>query len=180
MFDSKTVVYLSWIISFSIHLSAFGQGKNASSKSKKKVEIISANSLEVDPQQGKGAKRLIGNVIFKQDDVYMYCDSAYFFNKQNRLDAFNNVRIKQGDSLNLYGDSLHYNGNSKFAKMRGNVKLDNNDIVLNCNHLDYDLQKEFGYYVGGGAIYNKKDKSELTSSQGYYYPKTEFFFLKTM
>ncbi|MBL4651927.1 MAG: hypothetical protein JKY53_03540 [Flavobacteriales bacterium] len=169
----KGVIILLYLFS---GLSGYSQSKGK--KSKRRVEIISANSLEVDPKKGKGAKRLIGNVVFKQDNVYMYCDSAYFFTKTNTLDAYNNVRIKQGDSLNLYGDTLHYNGNSKFAKMRGNVTLDNNQIILNCDQLDYDMKNKFAYYVGGGTIYNKEEKSTLVSDQGYYYPDTEYFFFK--
>tara|TARA_B110000305_G_scaffold223498_1_gene268104 strand:- start:140 stop:1681 length:1542 start_codon:yes stop_codon:yes gene_type:complete len=160
-------------------VSSFGvYAQNNVNKSKKKVQIISANSLEVDSKKGKGAKRLIGNVAFKQDDVYMYCDSAYFFSKTNDLDAYNNVRIVQGDSLVLFGDTLHYDGDSKYARIRGDVKLDNSQLILNCTQLDYDLENKFGYYAGGGKIYNKEERSTLTSNQGYYYPNTEYFFFK--
>ena len=170
--------YRGVFIIFYVILSLGGQAQSKLNKSKKKVQIISANSLEGDPKKGKGAKRLIGNVAFKQDDVYMYCDSAYFFSKTNDLDAYNNVRIIQGDSLILYGDTLHYSGNSKYARIRGHVELDNNQIILNCNQLNYDLKNEFGYYLGGGTIFNKEERSTLTSNQGYYYPNSKYFFFK--
>ena len=175
---NNSTFYRGVFIIIYIMLSLGGHAQKKVNKNKKKVQIISANSLEVDPKKGKGAKRLIGNVAFKQDDVYMYCDSAYFFSKTNDLDAYNNVRIVQGDSLILYGDTLHYNGNSKYARIRGHVELDNNQIILNCNQLDYDMKNEFGYYVGGGTIHNKEERSTVTSNQGYYYPNTEYFFFK--
>jgi lipopolysaccharide export system protein LptA len=176
--NSSTLFRGAIIVLYLIAAGFTSYSQSKEKKGKQKVQIISANSLEVDPKKGKGAKRLIGNVGFKQGDVYMYCDSAYFFSKSNKLDAYNNVRIVQGDSLTLFGDTLHYNGNDKFAKIRGNVKLDNNQIILNCNQLDYNLARDFGYYVGGGTVFNKEEKSTLTSKQGYYYPDNKFFFFK--
>ncbi|MBL4625385.1 MAG: hypothetical protein JKY42_09645 [Flavobacteriales bacterium] len=177
-FMNNSILFRGVIIVLYLLIGLTGYSQSKTKKGKRKVQIISANSLEVDPKKGKGAKRLIGNVAFKQGNVYMYCDSAYFFTKTNTLDAYNNVRIVQGDSLTLLGDTLHYNGDSRFAKIRGNVKLDNNQMILKCSQLDYDLENEFGYYVGGGTVYNKEDKSTLTSDQGYYYPNTEYFFFK--
>lgn len=148
------------------------------SQKKQKIEIVNANLLEVMSSKGRGAKRLIGDVAFKQEDVMMYCDSAYFYSKENRLKAYNNVHIVQEDSLDLYGDSLDYNGNMKFAKLRGNIKLSNSKIDLETNYLDYDIKNKFGYYVGNGTVYNKKDKSVLTSDLGYFYPQSNSFFFK--
>jgi len=47
---------------------------------------------------------LKGAVRFRHDNTLMYCDSAYFYEKANSLDAFGNVRIVQGDTLFVYGD----------------------------------------------------------------------------
>ncbi len=49
--------------------------------------------------QAREYQVLVGNVQFRKDNMFMYCDSAYFYEKTNSLDAFSNVRMEQGDSL---------------------------------------------------------------------------------
>ena len=74
----------------------------------KQIEIVNANTFEFDENVGNKAKRLLGEVVFKQDNVFMYCDSAYFYSDINSLDAYGRVHIKQGDSINAWGDMLNY------------------------------------------------------------------------
>jgi lipopolysaccharide export system protein LptA len=142
------------------------------------IEIINANSLEFDQSLGNNAKRLIGNVQFKHDDALMFCDSAYFYSETNSMDAFSRVRITQGDSLQLFGDSLNYSGTTKKALLRGNIRLINTDVTLTTNYLDYDRANNVAYYFGGGTLISKKENNTLTSKQGYYYPETKSFFFK--
>lgn len=146
--------------------------------SQKKVEILHANSLEYDESKGVRAKRLLGDVRLKQDDVLMFCDSAYFYSKENKVDAYGNVKITQGDSLKLTGDSLNYNGDTKFAKLRGDITLIQGGTTLLTNYLDYNIKEDVGYYWGGGKIINSKDNTTLTSTYGNYFPKTKFFYFK--
>ncbi|MBL0095687.1 MAG: hypothetical protein IPP46_03775 [Bacteroidetes bacterium] len=49
---------------------------------KKQIEIVQAGSLEGGKGNGVEVRRLIGDVIFKQEDTYMYCDSAFFMRLQ--------------------------------------------------------------------------------------------------
>lgn len=142
------------------------------------IEILNANSLEFDETLGSKAKRLIGNVQFKHDDALMFCDSAYFYSESNSMDAYGHVRITQGDSLQLFGDSLNYSGVTKKALLRGNIKLINTDVTLTTNYLDYDRANNVAYYFGGGTLVSKKENNTLTSKQGYYYPDAKSFFFK--
>jgi lipopolysaccharide export system protein LptA len=135
----------------------------------KKIEIIHAGALKFDNEIGNGAQRLIGDVQFKHDNVLMFCDSAYFF-KDNSLDAFGHVHIKQGDSLNLYGDSLKYNGNTKKAIITHNVSVIKGDMQLTTEELNYDMNSSVGYYITPARILNKDNT--LTSDQGYFFGKT--------
>ncbi len=142
------------------------------------IEILNANSLEFDETLGSKAKRLIGNVQFKHDDALMFCDSAYFYSESNSMDAYGHVRITQGDSLQLFGDSLNYSGTTKKALLRGNIRLINTDVVLTTNYLDYDRANNVAYYFGGGTLVSKMENNTLTSKQGYYYPDAKSFFFK--
>ena len=143
-------------------------------QTERKIEIIRANSLEYDERIGIRAKRLLGDVVFKHEDAFMFCDSAYFYDAYNYVEAFNRVRIIQGDSLLLFGNKLKYDGNSKLAKMRDSVILRHNDSFLLTDSLDYDRERDIGYYFEGGKIYDGDNK--LRSKRGYYHSKTSIYY----
>jgi lipopolysaccharide assembly outer membrane protein LptD (OstA) len=121
-------------------------------------------------------KKLKGNCRFKQDNVFMYCDSALLYEVLNKVDAFGKVRIQQGDSLNLYGDLMNYDGNSKIARFKNNVRVYHNEMVLTTNVLDYDTKNRVAIYPKGGKIVDKDNI--LTSELGYYYANTADAFFK--
>lgn len=70
---------------------------------------------------GDKIERAIGNVIFNQNTTTIYCDSAYFYKSRNAIAAFGRIRITEGDSVTITGNSLEYDGNTKHAKLRKNV-----------------------------------------------------------
>lgn len=143
-----------------------------------KIEILNANTLEYEEQDGSNVKKLIGDVRLKHDEALMFCDSAYIYSVNNTMDAYGHVRINQGDSLKLFGDSLKYNGNTKVAILRGNIRLINNDVTLTTNYLDYNRTDNVAYYYGGGTMINQKENNTLTSDEGYYYSNGEAFYFK--
>jgi lipopolysaccharide export system protein LptA len=136
------------------------------STAQKKIEIVNANTLKSANNIANGAKRLIGNVQFRQDDVTMFCDSAYFYTT-NSLDAFGHVRVQQGDSLTLTGESLKYDGNTKKVLINKNVVVNKGDMMLSTETLNYDVSKRVGYYLSPARIVSRENV--LTSDQGYYY-----------
>ena len=159
------------LLFFMISLHSFAQKKS-------QIEILNANVLEYEEISGVKIKRLIGDVQLKHDEALMFCDSAYIYSNSNTMDAYGHVRIVQGDSLQILGDSLKYNGNTKVAVLRGDIRLINNDVTLNTNFLDYNRTTNIAYYYGGGRMVNQKENNVLTSEQGYYYTDTESFYFK--
>ncbi len=81
-------------------------------KNQQRLDIIDADVLRYDKKLGNKVRRLIGDVVLKQDSTYLYCDSAYMYELENSFDGFGNVRIKASDTLNIYSKMLHYNGNT--------------------------------------------------------------------
>lgn len=140
------------------------------------VELLHANSLEYDETISDKTRRLIGDVSFKHDNAIMHCDSAYMYSLTNSLDAFNNVHIIESDTVNIWGDQLNYDGNTKMAIITGKeVILDDSKMRLTTDRLVYNMNEKFGKYTTGGTIVDKKNT--LTSVFGYYYEdKNEFFF----
>lgn len=144
------------------------------SQNVKKIEVLNSDILMFDENISKEFRRLIGNVQLKHDEAIMYCDSAHLYTVGNFFNAYGNVHVKQGDSLNLYGDYLKYNGNEKIARIRKNVRLENNDAILTTDSLDYDRNTEIGHYYYNGKIVD--NKNILTSIHGYYHSKTKDYY----
>lgn len=139
------------------------------------VEIKNANSLESAPHIGQDVKRLLGNVALKEGNMYMYCDSAYLF-PDNSIKAFHNLHIVKGDSVNIYGTFLNYNGPTRIAEITKNVRLIEKASTLTTELLYYDTRNSVANYPNGGTIVSKDNT--LTSQFGYYNPKKKTFSFK--
>ena len=138
------------------------------------VYLEHSETLNFDQERIADAQILRGNVIFRHDSALMYCDSAYFYEKENSLDAFGHVRFVQGDTLLGYGDKLFYNGNTKVARLRRHVRLvhgKDNPTILTTDSLNYDRTRDIAYYYTGGTI--SDTLNTLTSVWGQYTPNTK-------
>ena len=130
----------------------------------KQINLKHANTLK---GSGKGGyQRLIGNVQFEQQGMLMTCDSAHFYSEKNSLDAFGNVHIQQGDSINMYGQKLKYDGNARKAELSDNVSMTDGDMTLSTDAIVYDLNEKVASYSTFGKIVDKENT--LTSSSGSY------------
>ena len=134
------------------------------------VYLEHSETLLFDQIMKPDVQVLKGNVRFRHDNVLLYCDSAYFFEKANSLNAFGHVRIVQGDTLFVFGDKLYYDGNSKLARLRYNVRMVNRKTTLITDSLNYDRMVNLSYYYTGGKITDQLN--ELTSLWGQYSPST--------
>ena len=138
---------------------------------KTKVYLIHSNTLSFDKAVKPDAQILNGDVCFRHDSSYMYCDSAYFFEQTNSLEAFSNVRMEQGDTLFVYGDYLFYDGNTQVAYLRENVRMENGQVTLFTDSLNYERIPNIGYYFEGGLIVDSLN--QLSSFYGQYSPETK-------
>ena len=133
------------------------------------VYLERSETLSFDEARLPDVQILKGDVCFRHDSVLMYCDSAYFFEKQNSLHAFGHVHLLQGDSIEGFGDVLYYNGNTKLARFRKRVKLIHNNTTTLCtDSLNYDRARNIAYYFSGGTI--EDSLNVLTSRKGEYTP----------
>ena len=138
---------------------------------KTKVYLIHSNTLSFDKAVKPDAQILNGDVCFRHDSSYMYCDSAYFFEQTNSLEAFSNVRMEQRDTLFVYGDYLFYDGNTQVAYLRENVRMENGQVTLFTDSLNYERIPNIGYYFEGGLIVDSLN--QLSSFYGQYSPETK-------
>ena len=135
-----------------------------------------ADTLRIMEGSEPPLRKFIGDVIFRLDSSYLYCDSAYYNDRDLLLEAFSNVILKQGDTLFVYGKYLQYDGNTELARLRHNVRMvsiqqDSSVVTLYTDSLDYNRRIDVGYYFGGGRIVDLDNK--LSSVYGQYSPQTK-------
>lgn len=140
------------------------------------VYLERAENLFFDQERIADAQILKGNVVFRHEDALMYCDSAYFYENSNSLDAFGHVRFEQGDTLSGVGEKLFYDGNTKLARMRKHVRLvhgrlGENPTVLTTDSLNYNRSTGLAYYFSGGEV--EDTLNTLTSERGTYQTKSK-------
>jgi len=133
-----------------------------------KIELVSSDRLTVDT---KTNVNYVINPVFRQDNATLRSDSAVFYKDRNYFEAFKNVHINQGDTVNIYSDFLNYDGNAKKAHLSNNVKMIDPTSTLTTNILDYNMATKIGEYSTGGKIVNKD--VVLTSKRGYYFANTK-------
>lgn len=137
----------------------------------RKIYLLHANTLSYDKTLDAERQVLKGEVQFRQDSVYMYCDSAYFWESTNSMQAFSNVRMVQGDTLSMHCDSMSYDGNRMFAELFDHVKLVHNTTVLTTEYMTYDRVEAVAHYPYSGTITDPDN--DLNSMMGWYYPNTK-------
>lgn len=150
--------------------SARKSGKKEEPKQKSKVYLLHSDVLRKTLDRSD-VQVVVGNVVFRHDSLYMYCDSAYYFDQINSFEAFGNVRMEQGDTLFVYGDHLYYDGMTQIAQMRMNVRMENRTTTLLTDSLNYDRVYSLGYFFDGGTLMD--EQNVLTSEWGEYNPQTK-------
>ncbi len=154
------------------------QSQEAKRTEKKKIELIYADEdvMVPDEQTGQTIHRFRGKVHLKHNEITMWCDSAHFSPDKNQVKAYSRIHIEQGDTLNLYGNYLFYDGKSELAFMKGNVELIDKNTHLFTDSINYDVRNRIARYTNRGRIIN--EKNTLTSIIGIYYVSDNLFHFK--
>ncbi|WP_111628321.1 OstA-like protein [Larkinella arboricola] len=138
------------------------------------VILKRADQLEGLQSGTEEIRKLIGNVQLQQKNVLMYCDLAIQNLSTNVIEAYGNVRMTQGDTLSVRGDTMFYYGGTRQAKVTGRtVVLKDRKMTLTTRRLDYDLNTGIAYYPVKGRIVDRENI--LTSREGYYDTRTKLF-----
>jgi hypothetical protein len=139
----------------------------------KRVEWTRSDYVEYDQQAYGRVRRAIGNVEFRHMGTYLFCDSAYFYEETNKIEAYSNVHIQDSDTLNLYCDFLEYIPGTRIATARKNVVLVDPQVSLTTDELQYDLENDMATYDKGATIVSKTNT--LKSRKGRYYSAGKLF-----
>ena len=163
----QKIIFVLIILLLTVQVNVYAQKKSK----------VFVEKTDVQRYTEKLAKeRLIGNVIIRQEQTRFYCDSAYLNDKANSFEAFGNVHIDVNDSVDVYGDRMIYEGNTRIAELFGNVKLVDKNTVLTTEHLVYNRDTKVAFYDIGGTIVNQDN--HLVSERGYYNTESKIFYFR--
>lgn len=168
----------TFTILFFLSLNIQSQDPSAKNTGRRRIDLIHADDLLVEREKktGRDWQRLLGNVELKHQEITMMCDSAHLFPDRNQVIAYSKIHIEQGDTLDIYGDHLVYDGATSIAVLTGNVELVDKETHLYTNAVTYDAKNEIANYNDHGRITN--GDNELTSKIGIYYVAQTLFHFK--
>ena len=171
----RLIVFLSFLLAAQ---SIVAQEQDTVPRKKTRVHIEHYDKATYSKSQGD-MQRLIGNVRIRHDSAYFFCDSAYFYEKNNSFDAYQNVHIIVNDSVEIFSDLLNYDGNTRFAEFFDNVKLMDDSTTLLTEYMTYDRNLHLASYPDSATTY-RGDKT-LKSHYGYYRDRLkEFSFFENV
>jgi len=81
------------------------------------IKILHADYTQIEMTPGAETKILYGQVQLYHDSSFLYCDSARIEGLQ--VAAYGNVVIRQNDTVQIFADSLRYNGLLKTTDLYG-------------------------------------------------------------
>ncbi len=156
------------LLLISVFVSALCIAQNA--KEKKQINIIHGANFTKDEIEFPGASIFSKDekqVQFEHQGADLFCDIAIYYQKENRLKAVGNVKLKQGDSVQLTSGKVDYDGNLQLAKAWDDVLLKNTDMTLKTDTLRFDRANQEAYYKDFGTVIDSANT--LTSEIGKYF-----------
>ena len=139
---------------------------------KRRIQIEYSGFLDKDEINFPGA------TIFTRDDsqqvhvvhegVIMYCDKAVHYGEEDFIEAYGNVRIIQGDTINMTSKYVEYSGKTKLAFASGDVVLTDPTSEITSDTLCFDRVKQQAYYNNKGKVV-RDSSGTITSQIGRYY-----------
>lgn len=98
----------------------------------------------------------------------MWCDRAIYYQNEDFIEAFSNVIMKQGDTINMNAKYVEYSGKTQLAFASGDVVLVEPQSILTTDTLYFDRVKQQAYYKSKGKVV-RDTSGTITSQIGRYY-----------
>lgn len=148
----------------------------ATAQQKKKIFIEYAGFTIKDSLLGKDVTTFnrdnTQQIHIIHEGVDMWCDRAIYYKNEDFIEAFSNVVMKQGDTINMNAKYVEYSGKTQLAFASGNVVLVEPQSTLTTDTLYFDRTKQQAYYKSGGKVV-RDTSGTITSRIGRYYMNTK-------
>ncbi len=167
----KHIIFI--FIVFFVFISATAQNEQENDK----IKIENSDFVDRNQDEIPGATVFTGNVNVVHKGVNIKCNKAYYFDKENYVKAFGNVRINQGDSVALNSRYAEYDGTKELAFATGDVFLRSPESTLTTDTIYFDKKNQMAFYNSYGTIVNKENT--LKSKSGHYYVQSKKYQFNT-
>lgn len=148
-----------------------------STNQKGKINLIHSDFIDRNETEVPGAIVYAGNIQVEHNGANIFCNKAYYFHEEEYIKAFGNVRITQGDTINMTSQYAEYDGKTERAFATGNVQMSSPDSQLVTDTIRLDRKIQQAYYNSYGTITNKDNV--LKSKSGRYYINQKKYAFKT-
>ena len=142
-----------------------------SAQERKQIEIEYAPYMDI-VEDKPGATILTRNnssqVHVKHKGIELWCNEAIYYGNEDFIEAFGNVSVKQGDSINMTSKYVEYSGKTQLAYASGDVILIDPDSKLYTDVLHFDRIRQQAYYNQKGKVV-RDTSGTITSTRGRYY-----------
>jgi len=145
---------------------------NTQAQEQKKIQIEYSGFLTFNEAEYPGAKILTRDdsqqIHITHESINMWCDKAYYYTKENFIEAYGQVKMIQGDTINMTSKYVEYSGITKLAFASGDVVLKDPNSTITTDTLYFDREKQQAFYRNGGTVV-KDTSGTITSKIGLYY-----------
>lgn len=152
----KLTAALSLALLFSC--SVFAQNENIIHVTGKKYVGKTVNGMSVREVQG--------DVVLKQGNVVITCDTAVQYIVNNNAKLIGNVRINQ-DTVTITTNEGYYYGSERRAQTNTGVKLNDKKVILTADSGNYYFNEKKAVFVHNVKLYDTT--STLTSEKLIYF-----------
>lgn len=155
---------------------------NSYAQQPKKIYIEYSGFTVKDSLKGDNVTTFVrsdqGQIHIIHEGVDMWCDKALYYQNEDFIEAFSNVRMKQGDTINMTSKYVEYSGITQLAFAAGDVVLTEPQSTLTTDTLYFDRTKQQAYYKSKGKVV-RDSSGTITSQIGRYYMNdSKYRFLK--
>nr|WP_318544106.1 OstA-like protein [Marixanthotalea marina] len=138
----------------------------------KKIKIEYSGFLTTNETEYPGAKVMVRDdkqqIHIIHEDMNLWCDKAIHYGKEDFFEAYGNVKMTQGDTINMTSKYAEYSGISQLAFASGDVVLTDPNSKITTDTLYFDRLKQEAFYRSGGTVV-KDTSGTITSRIGRYY-----------
>ena len=158
------LTYLKLILIYLVPLILYAQERQ-------QIEIEYAPFMTFEPSKPDATILTRDNsnqVHIKHKGIEMWCNEAIYYGKQDFIEAYGSVRVKQGDSLDMTSKYVEYSGKTQLAYASGDVVLIDPTSKLYTEILYFDRIKQQAFYNQKGKVV-RDTSGTITSTIGHYY-----------
>ena len=150
-------------------------GTTLYAQDRRKIEIENAPFMTFEESKQDATiltRDNLKQVHIKHQGIEMWCDEAIYYGKQDFIEAYGKVKIKQGDTINMTSKYVEYSGKTQLAFASGDVVLKDPTSIITTDTLYFDRIKQEAFYQNNGKVV-RDTTGTITSTIGRYFMKTK-------